>query len=169
MKYASTVALVLGLLVCVGSLAFAENNSSGKSDTATATKPDANQPDSTREDAMLHTDPTAGISPMVKLDSHRTKAVMQPSTAPPPDGNELAMSCKTDVEGFDAGYCLGVVEGVIASMRVCKRDRSTITLGEAADAIERYLDTHPNKLHARDVVVTRKALAQAFPCGTFQR
>jgi len=167
MKRAFTVVLVLGLLASAGSLTFAENKSNDKTDTAS--KPDVNQPDSAREDAMLRTDGAAGISPMVKLDSHRTKAVMQPNVPPPPDGSELAMSCKNEVEGFDAGYCLGVVEGVIASMRVCKRDRSIITLGEAADALEKYLDTHPNKLHDRDVVVTRKALSQAFPCGTYQR
>lgn len=164
MKYAFTVVLVLGLLA--GSPAFAENNATEKTDTATT--PDANQPDPAKEDAMLRTDATAGMSPLVKLDSHRTRAMLQSSVPPPPDGNELALSCKTGVEGFDAGYCLGVVEGVIASMRVCKPDHSVITLGEAADAIEKYLDAHPNKLHDRDVVVTKKALAQAFPCGTFE-
>lgn len=75
------------------------------------------------------------------------------------------MSCKAEVQGFDAGYCLGVVEGVMASMRVCKQDHSAITLGEAADALEKYLSSHPDKLNERDVVLARKALSKAYPCG----
>jgi hypothetical protein len=166
MKCFSTLVLVLGLAFAASPL-LAANNSTDKTDTATVAS--TNRPDAAREDAMLRTDAATGISPMVKFPTHRAKAMIQSGVQPPPDGNELAMSCKTEVEGFDAGYCLGVVEGVIASMRVCKRDRSVITLGEAADAIEKYLDTHPSKLHQRDVAVTRKALAQAFPCGVFMR
>jgi hypothetical protein len=85
------------------------------------------------------------------------------------DGNILAVSCRSDVEGFDAGYCLGVVEGAIASMRLCKSGSSAITLGEAADAVEQYLASHPEKLDKRDVVVARKALSKAFPCGGGRR
>ena len=39
------------------------------------------------------------------------------------DGNELAAHCKESTEGFDAGYCLGIVEGLLAPLR-----RSAITL-----------------------------------------
>jgi hypothetical protein len=88
-----------------------------------------------------------------------------PDKADKLDGNELATSCKGEVEGFDAGYCLGVAEGVIASMRVCKQDHSVITLGEAADAIGKYLSSHPDKLNERDVVLVRKALSKAYPCA----
>ena len=85
------------------------------------------------------------------------------------DGNELAMSCKAEVQGFNAGYCLGVVEGVMASMRVCKQGHSAITLGEAADALEKYLSSHPDKWNERDVVLARKALSKAYPCGPFRQ
>ena len=100
----------------------------------------------------------------------KADAMVKQGIPPSPDkldGNELAMSCKGEVQGFDAGYCLGVVEGVMATMRVCKQDRSAITLGEAADAVEKYLSNHPDKLNERDVVLARKALSKAYPCGPF--
>ena len=108
---------------------------------------------------------------VAKAEVDKTDAMVKAGTPASPDksdkldGNELAMSCKAEVEGFDAGYCLGVVEGVIASMRVCKHDHAVITLGEAADAMEKYLSSHPDKLNERDVVLARKALSKAYPCG----
>ena len=107
---------------------------------------------------------------MVKTDSSKADAMVKRGIPPSPDkldGNGLAMSCKGEVQGFDAGYCLGVVEGVMATMRVCKQDRSAIPLGEAADAVEKYLSNHPDKLNERDVVLARKALSKAYPCGPF--
>jgi hypothetical protein len=100
----------------------------------------------------------------------KADAMVKQGIPPSPDkldGNELAMSCKGEVQGFDAGYCLGVVEGVMATMRVCKQDRSAIALGEAADAVEKYLSNHPDKLNERDAVLARKALSKAYPCGPF--
>ena len=107
---------------------------------------------------------------IVKADA-MVKAGIPPSPDKPDklDGNELAVSCKAEVQGFDAGYCLGVVEGVMATMRVCKQDRSAIPLGEAADAVEKYLSNHPDKLNERDVVLARKALSKAYPCGPFRQ
>ena len=106
------------------------------------------------------------MAAMIKMDTQKTDCMVN---SPSLDGNELALSCKAEVEGFDAGYCLGVVEGVIASMRLCKQDHSAITLGEAADAMERYLSSHPNKLNERDVILARKALSKAYPCGPFRQ
>jgi hypothetical protein len=102
----------------------------------------------------------------------KADAMVKQGIPPSPDkldGNELAMSCKGEVQGFDAGYCLGVVEGVMATMRVCKQDRSAIPLGEAADAVEKYLSNHPDKLNERDVVLARKALSKAYPCGPLRQ
>ena len=108
----------------------------------------------------------------VNADAGNADAMVKRGIPPSPDkldGNELAMSCKAEVQGFDAGYCLGVVEGVMASMRVCKQGHSAITLGEAADALEKYLSSHPDKLNERDVVLARKALSKAYPCGPFRQ
>ena len=111
----------------------------------------------------------------VKAGADKTDAMVKPaipSSSDQPDkldGDELTLSCKGEVQGFDAGYCLGVVEGVMASMRVCKRDHSAITLGEAADAVEKYLSNHPDKLNEREVVLARKALSKAYPCGGFRQ
>ena len=108
---------------------------------------------------------------MVRADADKTDAMVKAGIPPSPDkpdkldGNELAVSCKAEVQRFDAGYCLGVVEEVMASMRVCKQDHSAITLGEVADAMEKYLSSHPDKLNERDVVLARKALSKAYPCG----
>jgi len=167
MKRAFSVMFISVLLLSLATSLVTAQNSPATS--AAAAKSDASQPEPAKLDAMLRSDAAPGITPMVKMNSGRTKAMIKTSLPPPPDGNELAMSCKAEVEGFDAGYCLGVVEGVIASMRVCKSDRSTITLGEAADITEKYLTSHPEQLHERDVVLARKALAKAFPCGVFRR
>ena len=142
--------LALLLALTAGS-AFASNNASNKAD-ATA-KADAEKADA-----------------RVKTDSSNADAMVKRGIPPSPDkldGNALAMSCKGEVQGFDAGYCLGVIEGVMAAMRVCKQDRSAITLGLAADAVEKYLSNHPDKLNERDVVLARKALSKAYPCGPF--
>jgi hypothetical protein len=129
---------------------------------------------SNKADVMARTG-AAKADAMGKADADKTDAMVKAGIPPSPekpdkvDGNELAMSCKAEVQGFDAGYCLGVVEGVIASMRVCKQDHSAITLGEAADALEKYLASHPDKLNERDVVLARKALSKAYPCGPFRQ
>ena len=112
---------------------------------------------------------------IVKADADKADSMVKAGIPPSPDkpdkldGNELAVSCKAEVQGFDAGYCLGVVEGVMASMRVCKQDHSAITLGEAADTMEKYLSSRPDKLNERDVVLSRKALSKAYPCGSFRQ
>jgi hypothetical protein len=116
-------------------------------------------------DATIKTGATANTEPMIKTDAHKTESLKKAQVLPPPDGHELALSCKAEVEGFDAGYCLGLVEGVIASMRLCSQRHSIVTLGEAADAMAKYLESHPDKLKRRDVVLARKALAKAYPCG----
>lgn len=118
---------------------------------------------------------SAKADTMGRADAEKTDAMVKAGIPPSPDkpdkvdGNELVMSCKAEVQGFDAGYCLGVVEGVMASMRVCKQDHTPITLGEAADAMEKYLASHQDKLNERDVVLARKALSKAYPCGPFRQ
>ena len=148
--------LALLLALTAGS-AFASNNASNKADATV--KADADKGDA-----------TAKADAWVKTDSSNADAMVKRGIPPSPDkldGNELAMSCKGEVQDFDAGYCLGVVEGVMATMRVCKQDRSAIPLGEAADAVEKYLSNHPDKLNERDAVLARKALSKAYPCGPF--
>ena len=154
------VALLLALLP---SLAFSQNGANNKAETVA--KAETGQTDSAiKIDAMIKADPKAKIDPMIKKMDPQANGGKR-AGLPSPDGHDLAQSCKTEVEGFDAGYCLGVVEGVIGFMRLCKPDRSVITLGEAADATARYLEAHPNKLKERDVVLARKALSKAYPCG----
>jgi hypothetical protein len=83
------------------------------------------------------------------------------------DGNELAMSCKGATQDFDAGYCLGVVEGVIStSKKVC--NHTAITLGEAVTVVDKYLQDNPDKLNKRDAVLVREALSKTYPCSFFK-
>lgn len=138
----------------------------GQSKTQTVAKAE-NSDSMAKVDTAVKTDSVVKLEPVVKVTA--PKAEIHDSILPPPDGNELADSCKAEAEGFDAGYCLGVVEGVIASMKLCKRDHSVITLGEAADATAKYLANHPEKLKERDVLVARKALAEAYSCGGSRR
>lgn len=83
------------------------------------------------------------------------------------DGSDLALSCKESTQGFDAGYCLGIVEGVIStSKKVC--NRSAITLGDAVAVVDKYLQDNPDKLNKRDAVLVREALSKAYPCSFFK-
>jgi len=84
------------------------------------------------------------------------------------DGKELAMSCRESTQGFDAGYCLGVIEGVISTSKTTC-NRSTITLADAAKVVDQYLTDNPTKLDKRDAVLVREALAKKYPCGFFGR
>ena len=153
-----TIFIFALLLVLTAGLALASDKAAGAGKTGATVKADAEKADAT-----------------VNADADKTDAMVKPAIPSSPDrpdkldGDELALSCKGEVQGFDAGYCLGVVEGVMASMRVCKRDHSVITLGEAADAVEKYLSNHPEKLNEREVVLARKALSKAYPCGGFRQ
>ena len=83
------------------------------------------------------------------------------------NGSELAASCQQSVQGFDAGYCLGVVEGVIStSKKVC--NHSPITLGDAVMVVDKYLRNNPEKLNKRDAILVREALSQQYPCSFFK-
>jgi len=145
--------------------AFGQTDAQSK--TQTVAKAETSEGSVAKMDGIVKTDSAAKLEPVVRVTA--AKAEMADSILPPPDGNELADSCKAQAEGFDAGYCLGVVEGVIASMKLCKRDRSAITLGEAADATAKYLANHPERLKERDVLVARKALSEAYPCSGSRR
>jgi len=164
MKRSLVIIYVITLFLAYATrTALAQNDTNHDAVTVAKSDTDATAP-MAKMDAAMKTDGSANVLPMVKMDP-KTEAAMKAGIAPSPDGNDLAMSCKADVEGFDAGYCLGVVEGVIASMRVCKHDHSVITLGEAADATAKYIASHPEQLKLRDVVLARKALSKAYPCG----
>ena len=161
-----TIAFVLALLFAfVTTPVDAQTVAQNKNQTVA--KAETSEDSMAKMDAIVKSDSAAKLEPVVKVTS--PKAEIRDSILPAPDGNELADSCKAQAEGFDAGYCLGVVEGVIASMKLCKRDHSVITLGEATDATAKYLANHPEKLKQRDVVVARKALSEAYPCGGSRR
>jgi len=165
---ASVVAIGFGLILLLNLLmnpVFAQSVTDSKQQTVA--KAETSENSIAAMDAVVKTDSAGKLHLVVKMAA--PQAQVSDSILPPPDGRELAESCKAEVEGFDAGYCLGVVEGVISSMKLCKRDRSVITLGQAADATAKYMAKHPEKLKERDVLVARKALSEAYPCGSSRR
>ena len=83
------------------------------------------------------------------------------------NGTELATACQESTQGFDAGYCLGVVEGVIStSKKVCNPG---ITLGDAVTVVNKYIKDNPDKLKKRDAELVREALSKTYPCSFFKR
>jgi Ssp1 endopeptidase immunity protein Rap1a len=83
------------------------------------------------------------------------------------NGTELATACQESTQGFDAGYCLGVVEGVLStSKKVCN---PAITLGDAVTVVNKYIKDNPDKLNKRDAELVREALSKTYPCSFFKR
>jgi len=154
-----SLALIVTLAFGLASAQTATGNN-----TQTVAKADTGGNATTSMDAVGKPDSPAKMKPVVKVNTQGPDSIL-----PPPDGGELADSCKAEAEGFDAGYCLGIVEGVMASMKLCKKDRTVITLGEAADVTAKYLAKHPQRLKERDVILARKALLEAYACGGSRR
>lgn len=90
-------------------------------------------------------------------------------------GNDLLPACQaaidssgrsywTDVhEPFQAGFCLGLIEGVSAvSHHVCPPEG--VTLQQEARIIVKFLKDNPDKLNRTESILTVMALSKAFPC-----
>jgi hypothetical protein len=108
------------------------------------------------------------------------------------DGNALRRACRNveqmveqpeefvrgpAIDGFFAGYCLGVVHGVKSFGEVIftymEREGLTkpvcfpkgITNEHAARMVLKYLIDHPENLRFDTATIVAVALAEAFPCG----
>jgi hypothetical protein len=75
--------------------------------------------------------------------------------------------CQSD-NPVDRGFCGGFITAVgqIAQVggKVCYPEG--VTLEQGRDVVLRYLSAHPDTRHEVAVVLTSKALIQAFPCKT---
>lgn len=95
------------------------------------------------------------------------------------DGNELLNDCKqflkegSDFNAFEAGKCTGFVKGVSNTVyfynSVLKKDEmfcepSGVTNGQRARIVVKYLEDNPKLLNEPDIVLTWKALMDAYPC-----
>jgi len=92
------------------------------------------------------------------------------------NGSELLKICIAAVQlqdgvpnadRFDAGHCVGFLEGVVLA-----DDAKSITcipgdvsFGQLARVVRRYLVEHPEKLHLHRFPLTKRILADTFPCN----
>jgi hypothetical protein len=98
------------------------------------------------------------------------------------DGNELIKECSEAVRGadglqinshYDAGYCLGLTQGVRQTMRLLNEDippdlrtcfPDGITNGQGMRIVLKYLQDHPARLQEQAVYLVFLAYKTAYPC-----
>jgi hypothetical protein len=91
------------------------------------------------------------------------------------DGNDLLPRCqqaleaidkttwKNANESFNAGFCLGLVQGVsYASADVCTGEG--VTFSQMERVVVKFLQDNPKKLNLNQSTLVQTALAKAFPC-----
>jgi hypothetical protein len=95
------------------------------------------------------------------------------------DGNQFLIQCQTlvramDSQGpadFDTGHCMGVVQAV-TDMLALYQDQlpkkfcvpSTVTYGQGARIVAKYLQENPKFLNNQDTVLVLAAYANAYGC-----
>jgi hypothetical protein len=78
-------------------------------------------------------------------------------------GNELFSACSSPEQ---RAYCLGTTTGysdMLQAMGETCLDKS-VTRGQAADIVMRFLRDHPEARHKTAASLARAALRDAFPC-----
>ena len=91
------------------------------------------------------------------------------------DGNDLLPRCEQAVdaidkttwknanESFNAGFCLGLVQGVsYASADVCTGEG--VTFSQMERVVVKFLQDNPKKLNLNQSTLVQTALSKAFPC-----
>jgi len=91
------------------------------------------------------------------------------------DGNDLLPRCQQAVEAidkatwknanesFNAGFCLGLVQGVsYASADVCTGEG--VTFSQMERVVDKFLQDNPKKLNLNQSTLVEMALSKAFPC-----
>jgi Rap1a immunity proteins len=108
-------------------------------------------------------------------------------TAAPYDGKKLLDQCtqvvKTEPldktsEAFDAGYCLGVMQGItsISQLLFFEMEKNGVpklfclpkqgfSHEQMVRVVLKYLNDHPEHLHIYAIALITRALVEAFPCG----
>jgi hypothetical protein len=106
------------------------------------------------------------------------------------DGNKLLANCNAAIATIDspsatnvtfgAGLCFGLMQGIlhmsqmyqvhlVDNMRLERKNilmcpPISVTNGQAARIVVKYLRDHPEELHNFDTFLAFNALADAFPC-----
>jgi hypothetical protein len=91
------------------------------------------------------------------------------------DGNDLLPRCQAAIassersafkdvhESFSAGFCTGLVDGIIySSSSVCPPDG--VTALQSVRVVVKFLNDNPDKLNLDQRVLVDAALTKAFPC-----
>jgi hypothetical protein len=88
-----------------------------------------------------------------------------PRYSPVQTGNDLLRVCQSD-NLFDQGVCGGFITAVSQMAQIADQACyfEGVTLEQGKDVVVRYLSSNPETRHKRAVVLTSKALIQAFPC-----
>ena len=87
------------------------------------------------------------------------------------DGIDDLAGCKAatgrDAGARDAGFCMGIVEGLMWSLPgwgvVCLP--KGVTTGQGLKVLVKYLDDHPEELHERTAELAFRAFVKAWPCS----
>jgi hypothetical protein len=89
----------------------------------------------------------------------------QSRNSPVQTGNDLLRVCQSD-NLFDRGVCGGFITAVSQMAQIADQACyfEDVTLEQGKDVVVRYLSSNPETRHKRAVVLTSKALIQAFPC-----
>jgi hypothetical protein len=96
-------------------------------------------------------------------------------------GNELSEQCQAFIKDptppskyFESGVCVGYINGMVDGISLAKAlspekvsvcfPQHGFTSLQAVKVVQRYLDTHPERLNEDAMILTSTALRQAFPC-----
>jgi len=68
---------------------------------------------------------------------------------------------------YDAGFCLGVVEGTMWSLQITNLLclPKGVTHGQGLKVLVKYMDDHPEELHERVGQLAAEAFVKAWPCS----
>lgn len=95
-------------------------------------------------------------------------------------GNSLIEACQLAVSAQDnptvdrdpldnlkMGYCYGISNGVAGTLTLSREAcvPDSVTIGQEARVIEKFLQDHPAKLNQPDVTLAIEAMEKAFPCN----
>ncbi|MNC27209.1 hypothetical protein PS893_00244 [Pseudomonas fluorescens] len=96
-------------------------------------------------------------------------------------GNELAAQCQAFIKDptppsqyFDSGVCAGYISGMVDGLSmvravspekvsICFPQQNFTTL-QGVKVVQRFLDTHPERLNEGAGILTATAFRLAFPC-----
>jgi hypothetical protein len=97
-------------------------------------------------------------------------AAMPAQTQIDDEARSVIAGCHDAIKGagqpqsFDAGMCLGIIKGLhYLSQDVCIPPATS--LGEIADIVSRYVDTHEGSAQDDFRETSLKAMRSAWPCG----